>query len=332
MTDYIVLDVFTDTPFGGNPLAVIPDATDLPEAELQKIAREFNFSETVFLYPPEEPDDTARLRIFTPTMEIPFAGHPTIGAAIALAQQGHGPAMRLALGVGPLTARATPTEASFDTAVPLDILGQPSPALVARALGLPESAICLDNHAPTLASVGLPFTLTELTSRAALAACSPDTEAFREGAAVYKGALDFAQFAYWQDGETLHARMFAPLDNIPEDPATGSACAALGAFLARLSSAPVAFTVLQGQIWAAPRASGYKPATAVSQSQAKPSKPCKVSSRSPPYHWPKAQSSAKPTSHFDEPRHDRYNHLPLRSQRPAHDRPAPHHRGCAARF
>ena len=246
MTDYIVLDVFTDTPFGGNPLAVIPDATDLPEAELKKIAREFNFSETVFLYPPEEPADTARLRIFTPTMEIPFAGHPTIGAAIALAQQGHGPAMRLALGVGPLTVRATPTEASFDTAVPLDILGQPSPALVARALGLPECAICLDTHAPTLASVGLPFTLTELTSRAALAACSPDTEAFREGAAAYKGALDFAQFAYWQDGETLHARMFAPLDNIPEDPATGSACAALGAFLARLSSAPVAFTVLQG--------------------------------------------------------------------------------------
>ena len=109
MTDYIVLDVFTDTPFGGNPLAVIPDATVLPEAELQKIAREFNFSETVFLYPPEEPADTARLRIFTPTMEIPFAGHPTIGAAIALAQQGHGPAMRLALGIGPLTARATPT-------------------------------------------------------------------------------------------------------------------------------------------------------------------------------------------------------------------------------
>ena len=141
MTDYIVLDVFTDTPFGGNPLAVIPDATGLPEAELQKIAREFNFSETVFLYPPEEPADTARLRIFTPTMEIPFAGHPTIGAAIALAQQGHGPAMRLALGVGPLTARATPTEASFDTSVPLDILAQPSPALVARALGLPESAI-----------------------------------------------------------------------------------------------------------------------------------------------------------------------------------------------
>lgn len=247
MTDYIVLDVFTDAPFGGNPLAVIPDASALPEAQLQKIAREFNFSETVFLYPPQDPAHTARLRIFTPTLEIPFAGHPTIGAAIALAQSGHGPDMVLSLGVGPLAARATPEEASFDTSVPLKVLGQPAPALVACALGLPESVICLNNHTPTLASVGLPFTLTELTSRAALAACTPDADAFREGAAAHTGALDFAQFAYWQDGETLHARMFAPLDNIPEDPATGSACAALGAFLASLSGAPVALTVLQGE-------------------------------------------------------------------------------------
>ena len=246
MTRYLVLDVFTDTPFGGNPLAVIPEASALPEASLQKIAREFNFSETVFLYPPQDAAHTAKMRIFTPTLEIPFAGHPTIGAAVALAHSGHGPDMVLELGVGPLAARATRTRASFDTSVPLDVLAAPQPALVARALGLPESALKLSTHAPALASVGLPFTLTELASRDALAACAPDIAAFREGAARHEGALDFAQFAYVREGSTIHARMFAPLDNIPEDPATGSACAALGAFLASLHGTAQNLTVHQG--------------------------------------------------------------------------------------
>lgn len=247
LTDYLVLDVFSDTAFGGNPLAVIPDAGALPEAALQKIAREFNFSETVFIYPPKDPAHTARLRIFTPTMEIPFAGHPTVGAAVALAQRGHGPDMVLELGVGPLAAHATPRQASFTTDVPLEVLAHPPAPLVARALGLPEAAICRQTHAPVLATLGLPFTLTELHSRAALAACTPETAAFREGAARFQGALDFAQFAYVRSGQNLHARMFAPLDNIPEDPATGSACATLGAYLAALSAKPLTLTIWQGE-------------------------------------------------------------------------------------
>ena len=105
MSRYLVYDVFTDTRFGGNQLAVFPDATDLPEADLQAIAAEFNFSEVTFVYPPENPAHTARVRIFTPTMEIPFAGHPVIGTAIALADAGHGPDMVLELGVGPLPCR-----------------------------------------------------------------------------------------------------------------------------------------------------------------------------------------------------------------------------------
>ncbi len=247
MTGYLVLDVFTEVPFGGNPLAVIPDAAGLPEAQLQKIAREFNFSETVFLYPPVKAGNTARVRIFTPTMEIPFAGHPTIGTAVALAQAGHGPDMVLELGVGPIKARATPTHAEFTTEVPLEVIATPDAGLVAAALGLSASDISLNHHAPTLASVGLPFTFTELASRDALARCTPDTDAFRQGAEAHESSLDFAQFAYVRRGNHIDARMFAPLDNIPEDPATGSACAALGAFLAQLDGEDLQVEVLQGE-------------------------------------------------------------------------------------
>ena len=267
MTAYQVFDVFTDEPFGGNPLAVIPDATGLPEALLQKIAREFNFSETVFIYPPASARNTARVRIFTPTMEIPFAGHPTIGTAVTLAQMGHGPDMTLELGVGPIRATATPERAEFSTDVPLEVLATPDPDLVAAALGLEPSDICLSTHAPTLATVGLPFTLTELTSRAALARCSPDTDAFRKGAAAHQSSLDFAQFAYVRAGNgsaiQIDARMFAPLDNIPEDPATGSACAALGAFLAQLTGDSLSAEVLQGEDMGRPSQISLKAANGV---------------------------------------------------------------------
>ncbi|SIN97031.1 trans-2,3-dihydro-3-hydroxyanthranilate isomerase [Vannielia litorea] len=242
MTPYLTLDVFTDTPFTGNPLAVIPDARALPEDALQKIAAEFNYSETTFIFPPEDPAHTARVRIFTPTMEIPFAGHPLIGTAVALGRAGHGPDLILETGVGPIRAHATPTEARFTTEVSLQVLAHPDPSLTARALGLPQTALAAP---PVMASVGLPFTLTELTSREALAACTPDTAAFKQGAAAHPGSLDFAQFAWVRDGATIHARMFAPLDMIPEDPATGSACAALGAWLTA-QHGPQTLTIRQG--------------------------------------------------------------------------------------
>ena len=247
MTRYLTFDVFTDTPFGGNPLAVIPDATSLPEAALQRIAAEFNYSETTFVYPPDDPAHTARVRIFTPTMEVPFAGHPTIGTAVALARLGHGPDMVLELGVGPITTHATASEARFTTSARLGILARPELGEVAAALGLPASDIVTARHGPTLCTLGLPFTLTELATRDALAACAPDIAAFRAGAAKYPGALDFAQFAYWRGPDALHARMFAPLDNIPEDPATGSAAATLAALLADLDGADQTLTLHQGE-------------------------------------------------------------------------------------
>ncbi len=119
MTDFLILDVFTDAPFTGNPLAVIPDATGLSEDSLQRIAREFNFSESTFVYPPEDPAHTARVRIFAPATELPFAGHPTIGTAIALAAAGHGPDMVLELGVGPIPVSVRDGKAQFTTPVPL---------------------------------------------------------------------------------------------------------------------------------------------------------------------------------------------------------------------
>ena len=119
MTDFLVYDVFTDQTFGGNPLAVIPDARGIAEVDLQKVAREFNFSETTFVYPAEAGCD-AKVRIFTPTMEVPFAGHPTVGTALALRDLGRvGDEMVLELGVGPIPVAISGRRARFVTKVPL---------------------------------------------------------------------------------------------------------------------------------------------------------------------------------------------------------------------
>jgi trans-2,3-dihydro-3-hydroxyanthranilate isomerase len=246
MARYLVYDVFTDVPFGGNQLAVFPDATALAEADLQAIAAEFNFSEVTFVYPPDAPGHTARVRIFTPTMEVPFAGHPTLGTAVALADDGHGPDMVLGLGIGPIHVRAADGMAQFTTTEVLQELACPDPALIARALGLDVAQLCNATHPPVLASLGLPFTLTELANRGALSAIQTDIAAFREGNARHPGALDFAQLAYVRDGDRIDARMFAPLDNIPEDPATGSAAATLAALLARRLGRDLTLAYRQG--------------------------------------------------------------------------------------
>ena len=247
MTEFYVYDVFSKARFGGNQLAVIPNAITLPEADLQAIAREFNFSETTFVYPPTDAANTARVRIFTPTMEVPFAGHPTLGTAIALADHGAGPDIVLELGVGPIACRAANGAAEFTTTAALEITSSPDCDTVADALGISANQIKTDVHAPTMASLGLAFTITELQTRADLAACVPNVAGFRRGMAAYPSSLDFAQFAYVrQSDDLIHARMFAPLDNIPEDPATGSACATLAALLAQLTGVEVKFEVHQG--------------------------------------------------------------------------------------
>ncbi len=250
MTEYLVYDVFTDTPFGGNQLAVIPDATALKEIDLQRIAAEFNFSEVTFVYPPKDKAHTARVRIFDPANELPFAGHPTIGTAIALSDLGADDDMILELGVGPIPCKITkgmPATAEFTTTVPLERLGIIDVALIADCLSLPKEAINTQNHPPQRASVGLPFVLIELTDLGVLAQASPATEAFKRAEQQYPSKVDlFATFAYVKTPSGIQARMFAPLSNIPEDPATGSASAALGAYLTALSGQAQALDIAQG--------------------------------------------------------------------------------------
>ncbi len=249
MIEYVTVDVFTQTVFGGNPLAVVPDARSIPEDRLQLIAREFNYSETAFVYPPDDPAHTARVRIFTPTDEIPFAGHPNVGTAFVL-------------GCGddvfgkPLTSRMVFEEKAG--LVRIDLLrggGEVAGArvvapqrlelgeevegpVVANCVGLAAGDIVTAAHVPRIVSVGLPIVVAELTNLEALAAARPNTNAFAQAGARYWHRGDrFSTYLYVRTGdgvENVRARMFAPLSNIPEDPATGSAAAALGAFLGSL--------------------------------------------------------------------------------------------------
>lgn len=219
---------------------MIPDARALSEAALQKIAREFNFSETTFVYPGE---DTTRpgVRIFTPTQEVPFAGHPLIGTAVALHDAGAPSELTLRVTAGDIAAHVRNGHASFRRETTLETLHHPEPDLVARCLMLPPGSVgpCIT------VSVGLPFTMSPLPDRTTLSRCDTDIAAFREAHARYPTSFDFAVYAYVRDGDTTHARMFAPLDNIPEDPATGSAAAALAMHLA--DGAPLDLTILQGE-------------------------------------------------------------------------------------
>ncbi len=244
MTDYLVYDVFTKEAFRGNPLAVIPDASELSEDSLQRIAREFNFSETTFVLPPDDPAHTAKVRIFTPTRELDFAGHPTVGTAVALAGLGRGDGeMVLELGVGPIPVVVTGSHARFTTRVPLETGPAANIDALATCLGLASSAIRTDRHAPIEAGLGTDFTLVEVADRAALEAASPNIDGFR-AAATDPGRL--AILVYVREGTQIEARMFAPLGGILEDPATGSAAAALAAYLGQLDGASQAFDISQG--------------------------------------------------------------------------------------
>ncbi len=246
MTAYVVYDVFTDRRYGGNQLAIFPDAEGLPDAQLQSIAKEFNYSEVTFVYPPEDLRHTARVRIFTPTTEVPFAGHPLIGTAIALFDLGFPADMTLELDIGLIPCTVDGNLAQFTTPTALTRFAEPDAALVARALGLTGADLDTKTHAPVQAGVGLAFIIVRLTNRAALSRCQPDVAAMREGSRRYPAGLDFATLAYVAEDGVIHARMFAPLDNIPEDPATGSAAAALAALLHDLTGKAQNLTIHQG--------------------------------------------------------------------------------------
>jgi trans-2,3-dihydro-3-hydroxyanthranilate isomerase len=153
----------------------------------------------------------------------------------------------LELGVGPIPCNFSGDLASFTTEVPLEIAAKPEVSLVARSLNIEETQIVHDTHPPIQAGVGLTFTIVELDSRQTLASVQPVIDAVREGAERYPTGLDFALFAYVREGSQIDARMFAPLDNMPEDPATGSASAALAALLHDFLGAPQELSITQGE-------------------------------------------------------------------------------------
>jgi trans-2,3-dihydro-3-hydroxyanthranilate isomerase len=246
---FIQLDVFTQEPFAGNALAVFPEAEGLTDEQMMKIAREMNLSETVFVLPPRDQTTLRRLRIFTPVREIPFAGHPIVGTWNGLAREGVVPlpeggngsaTIKHEVGIGVL-----PVEIEFLEGVPsqvvmtqgkFEIVGEVDDgneqAEIARALGLARED--LDESLPIqIISTGLSFLAVPVRSIADLGRCKVNASLLAElyVRAGGTGCLVFSRETLEIGDSRAHARMFAPADNIPEDPATGSACGALGGYL-----------------------------------------------------------------------------------------------------
>lgn len=234
---YLTCDVFTDCRFGGNQLAVLPDAVGLDEADMQRLAAEFNYSETTFVLPPEDPKNLAKVRIFTPSAEMPFAGHPTVGTALVLYWLGRTPpggsfVFEEQAGPVPVQLIEAPDgriEAEFTAPVAPSHAPPIEVGPVVAALGLAPRDIVTGDGLPCVASCGAPFLLVELASRDALArAALRGLEELPPEAVV--GVFLFTREGNAVDAD-LHARMFAPGHGVPEDPATGSAAAALAGFL-----------------------------------------------------------------------------------------------------
>ncbi len=253
------VDVFTDRMFGGNPLAVVLGAEGLDAARMQAIAREFNYSETTFVLPPADSAHHARVRIFTPGRELPFAGHPNVGTAFVLATEHVGPlpeSLLLEEAAGLVPVRLLRDEGRVvgaELTAPAPFRQEPSPAspdAIAACLSLRPDDLRTDRHAPVVVSVGLAFLAVELASRRALAAARAQPGLGPLLVAAGVGGL----YLYTGDrtaegaGTDLQARMFAPHDGIPEDPATGSATAAVGALQAALlPAADASLSLVVGQ-------------------------------------------------------------------------------------
>ncbi|WP_251975818.1 PhzF family phenazine biosynthesis protein [Salinicola avicenniae] len=242
---YVLLDVFTDTPFAGNPLAVFPQAAGLEDEEMARIARELNLSETVFIV--SHHPSRARLRIFTPGGEIPFAGHPTIGTAWlirALGWQANDDPLTLEEAVGDIPITFDDDSVGFTTAQPLEVCESSLTRKTAsQVLDLPLEAIAT---APVRASCGMPFHLIALRDLDALAHARVNTAAL-ETYLAEPAERDLYLYVELPE-RALRTRLFAPAMGIPEDPATGSAAAPLIGYLATRASSDAVqeWTIHQG--------------------------------------------------------------------------------------
>ena len=243
---FVQVDVFTDKPFGGNPLAVFPDADGLSDDEMQKLAREMNLSETTFVLPPIDPTADFKVRIFTPVNELPFAGHPVVGTHWVMASLGRielqepVTTVSLELGVGVLPADIHVTEEVVDQVV----MTQGTPEFLSevsdmkglgKALGLPGGAIADTGYKPQVVSTGLPQLMVPIRSLADIRSIHVDqiNVGVLNGICEKVNAETVLVFSTETEDEDydVHVRVFAPLSGIPEDPATGSANGALGAYL-----------------------------------------------------------------------------------------------------
>ena len=238
---FVTLDVFTAKRFAGNPLAVVLEPEGLDTGAMQQIAREFNLSETVFVQPPENTAQRAKLRIFTPASELPFAGHPTVGTAVLLGGLDGGTQPRefvLELGVGPVRCNVAPGSdggrAVFDLPkLPENIGAAADDTTIAAALGIDIADIGVEGMRPSRWSAGAPYSLVPLRDLAAVGRCTVNPVAWKKafGFDLHAAAYVFCRETA-QGDHAFHTRMFAPSAGISEDPATGSAAAAFAGYLA----------------------------------------------------------------------------------------------------
>ncbi len=242
--NYHLLDVFTDRPFGGNPLAVFPDPPlDLSADLMQKIAAELNLSETTFVFPAADPAHDFKLRIFTPAAELPMAGHPTVGSAFALARLGRlgeldgEKEIVFEEGVGPIRVRISadetgqPSETWMEQPLPRFLETREDRAAIAEVLSLSREDLVEDAPLQVLSS-GLPFLFVVVNSLAAMKRINLRLDKWRERLAGSGAEQIFATALETEfSASTAHSRMFAPGLGIIEDPATGSASGPLGAYL-----------------------------------------------------------------------------------------------------
>ena len=237
---YYICDVFTKKRFGGNPLAVLTEAEGLTDKQMQQIAREFNFSESSFVFPPEN-GNTSKVRIFTPDVEVPFAGHPNIGTAFVLASSGmigdfHESTEIIfeeKAGLVPILLRKFDDSSiwcELQAPEKLSIGKTVSAEDLASAISVDSSDIIVDTHPPQQASVGLPFVIAELKNTQALEQASINIKGFKKLTSQYNTCFVHI-YTHSNDEYDVRTRMFAPFDGMPEDPATGSANCALGGLL-----------------------------------------------------------------------------------------------------
>ena len=260
---FVTCDVFTDRPFAGNPLLVVPDARGLTAAQMQAVAREINYSESTFVLPPNDPSHAYLQRTFVPVKEIPYAGHPTVGTAVVMASLGRvaaaapdGPVpITIEVGFGPLAlellkkdgrvGRVRMQQGRPEWREPVtgdDVKGQ-----IAAALGVPFDAM-QPSLPPQAVGTGNTFLMVPLSSVASVSAAMPDTRMLNH---IEKelGVLGLFFFAFDESAgrPRLRARMFAPGAGVPEDPATGSAAGPVGVYLALHDAVPGGVTAGRGQ-------------------------------------------------------------------------------------